>query len=146
MIERKISEMESFDPSLSLTALSKSPMEKQDQYYNVYLKGALLNLCLDIRLRELSDGKFGVQDLVEQLIEKYGPDRPFDDDRLFEEIIELTGFSELGTFFQEYVIGTKPLPLAASLEKAGFSLKNGEVEEVANPTPQQLEVRQAWLN
>lgn len=145
VIERKIREMQSFDPSLSLTALSKAPMEKQDQYYNVYLKGALLNLCLDIRLLELSKGEFGVQELVEQLIEKYGPDRPFDDDRLFDEIIELTGFSELGPFFQEYVVGIKPLPLSESLEKAGFLLKNGQLGEVEHPTSQQLQVRQAWL-
>ena len=144
VIERKIKEMESFDPSLSLTALSKAPMEKQDQYYNVYLKGALLNLCLDIRLRELSKGEFGVQNLVEQLIQKYGPDRPFEDEDLFDEIIKLTGFAELGPFFQQYVIGSKPLPLEVSLEKAGFSLQDGQVKTLKNPTPQ-LELRQQWL-
>lgn len=145
VLESKISEMQSFDPDLSLTALSKAPMEKQDQYYNVYLKGALLNLCLDIRLRELSKGAFGVQNLVEQLIKKYGPDRPFEDEELFDEIIELTGFSELGSFFQEYVVGTKPLPLATSLEKAGFLLTDGQVKALKDPSPQQLKLRQDWL-
>lgn len=146
VVERKIREMQSFDPDLSLTSLSKAPMEKQDQYYNVYLKGALLNLCLDIRLRELSKGEFGVQDLVEQLIEKYGPDRPFQDDRLFDEIISLTGFSALAEFFQQYVEGTTPLPLQESLHKVGFLLVDGTIRPVEQLDPQQAQLREAWLN
>jgi predicted metalloprotease with PDZ domain len=49
--------MKEFDNSLSFTEMSKNSMERQDQYMNFYQKGALIGLCLDIRLRELSDGK-----------------------------------------------------------------------------------------
>ena len=146
VLERKVKEMQSFDPNLSLTALSLAPMEKQDQYYNVYLKGALLNLCLDIYLRELSKGEYGVQELVGQLIEKYGPDRPFQDDMLFEEITQITGFTELKSFIDSYIKGTEALPLKTMLQKVGLDLENGQVTPITNPDAEQLQLRQYWLN
>lgn len=145
VLERKVKEMQSFDPDLSLTALSMAPMEKQDQYYNVYLKGALLNLCLDIYLRELSSGEYGVQELVGQLIQKYGPDRPFQDEKLFEEIIQLTGFTELQNFMDNYIKGTEALPLKEMLQKVGLSLKNGQITPSPKPSVEQLQLRRYWL-
>lgn len=146
VLERKVKEMQSFDPNLSLTALSLAPMEKQDQYYNVYLKGALLNLCLDIYLRELSEGKYGVQELVKQLIQKYGPDRPFQDDKLFEEIIQITGFPDLQRFIDKYIKGVEALPLQETLKKVGLNMENGRITPTNEPSARQLQLRKYWLN
>ncbi|MEL6254535.1 MAG: hypothetical protein AAFR87_21175, partial [Bacteroidota bacterium] len=90
VLQRKIKESKQFDKELSLTELSLSPMDKQDQYYNVYLKGTLTNMCLDIDLRDYSNGVYGTQEMVAQLLAKYGPDRAFKDDEFFEEVIALT--------------------------------------------------------
>ncbi|WP_426479264.1 hypothetical protein ACP3T3_07375 [Chryseobacterium sp. CBSDS_008] len=85
-LEEKIKGMKEFDNKLSFTEISKNAMERQDQYMNFYMKGALLGLCLGIRLRELSNGKMGTQDLMLQLMKKYGEGKYFNDDDLFDEI------------------------------------------------------------
>ncbi|UOQ71349.1 hypothetical protein MUN79_22395 [Hymenobacter cellulosilyticus] len=58
VLEGKAREMRQFDNTLSMTELSRQAMTRQDQYYNFYLKGALFNLCLDVRLRELSGARW----------------------------------------------------------------------------------------
>ena len=145
-ISEKAREASKYDPALSLTAMSKNAVDKPDQYYNVYLKGALVNLCLDILLREKSKGTIGTQTLMQSLSEKYGPNRPFKDEALFDVISDIT-YPEVRDFFRRYVEGTEVLPLDKYLEKAGFTynLENHSVKPVKNPSLEQLQVRQWWL-
>ncbi|MEM9983198.1 MAG: peptidase M61, partial [Bacteroidota bacterium] len=70
---------------VSFTEMSKGCLDKYEEYYgDVYAKGALLNMLLDIQLRKLSEGKYGVQEMMRDLAEKYGKDRSFKDDALFD--------------------------------------------------------------
>lgn len=146
VLENKIKEMHEFDNTLSFTELSLNPMELQDEYYNVYLKGALINLCLDIKLRELSNGEYGVQELVMDLIEKYGVDNSFEDEKLFDEIISIAGFPELRTFFDKYVIQSEELPLEKILNKVGLLFKDGLISEPDELTTAQKTLRKSWIN
>ncbi|CAI8768332.1 peptidase M61 [Chryseobacterium sp. IT-36CA2] len=146
-LEEKIRGMKAFDNTLSFTEMSKKSMERQDQYMNFYLKGALLGLCLDIRLRELSNGKMGTQDLMQMLMKKYGAGKYFNDDDLFDEITKMT-FPEIRTFFRDYIEGTQPIPLKEYLEKVGFNYDEatGKVTSLPNPDVKQLALRKAWIN
>lgn len=146
-IEEKIKEMQSFDNSLPLTQLSLQAMDLQDQYYNVYLKGALLNLCLDIKLRSLSNGSYGVQEMIADLIQQYGPDRPFPDEQLFDIIVQTTGFPELKSFIQKYIEGSEELPLKNLLEQVGMEvdLAAGKIRLFDTPTDAQLNLRRYWI-
>lgn len=143
--ERKIAEMQSFDPELAITALSLHPMEQQDQYYNVYLKGALINLCLDIKLRELSGGEYGAKDLVLDLIAHYRG-KAFEDSQFFEDLVIVSGYPELRPFIADYIEGTKALPLEEYLLKAGLKLEAGKITEVEHPTTEQQKLRRDWLH
>jgi predicted metalloprotease with PDZ domain len=122
-------------------------MERQDQYMNFYMKGALLGLCLDIRLRELSNGKMGTQDLMLQLMKKYGEGKYFNDDDLFDEITKMT-YPEIRTFFSNFIEGTQPIPLKEYLEKAGFNYDEatGKVTSLSNLNSKQIALRKAWIN
>ncbi len=86
MIGEKIKGMNGFDNKLSMTEMSTNAIKMQDQYMNFYQKGALIGLCLDIRLRALSNGKMGTQELMQKLIKKYGPEKAFKDEDLFKVI------------------------------------------------------------
>ncbi len=145
MVEEKIAFMNRFDPNLAMTDLSLHPMEMQDQYYNVYLKGALINLCLDIKLRELSNGEYGTKDLVLDLIAHYHG-KPFEDNKLFSEMAIVSGYPELEAFAAKYIQGTEVLPLEEYLLKVGLKLENGKISEVDNPTAAQQELRKVWLH
>ncbi|MEM6804046.1 MAG: hypothetical protein AAF696_21760 [Bacteroidota bacterium] len=148
VLQRKIKESKSFDPNLSLTELSVSPMDKQDQYYNVYLKGSLTNMCLDIDLRDYSKGEYGVQDMVAQLLEKYGPERAFKDDEFFEEVIALTKWPGMRAFIEAYIVGSKALPLKAYFERVGLKFEEGSgiIQENEEATDSQLQLRKYWLD
>lgn len=147
-LERKIKAMQEYDNTIPLTELSADAMNRQDQYYNVYLKGALLNLCLDIELRELSKGAYGVQNLVFDLIQEYGRDKPFADDDLFGEIVKTTGFPKVDGFIDRYISGSDPLPLEEQLHKVGFDLDrdSGQIKTRPDLTAAQKKLRQYWIN
>ena len=145
-IRRKAVEMKRFDNTIPLTELSRAAVERQDQYYNFYLKGALVCLCLDIRLRELSEGKYGTRDLMRDLSKKYGKDTPFKDQELFDVITSMT-FPDIRAFFRDYVEGAQPLPLEQYLTKAGirFDARRMSVTPLPDATPAQLELRKWWI-
>jgi predicted metalloprotease with PDZ domain len=96
--------------TVPFTDISKYTLDKyQDQYGNVYQKGALIGMCLDIKLRKLSSGKYGMQNLVADLGKKFGKSKAFQDDQLFAEITALT-YPEIGEFLKRYVGGPEVLP------------------------------------
>jgi predicted metalloprotease with PDZ domain len=123
VLQEKMVTSDQFLNDVAFTDISKFTLDKyHDQYYNVYQKGALIGLCLDIKLRQLSGGKKGLRDLMIQLSEKYGKNKAFKDDELFDEITRLT-YPEIGTFFSKYVKGNEPLPLEETLTAVGLLYK-----------------------
>ncbi|EAY27832.1 peptidase, M61 (glycyl aminopeptidase) family protein [Microscilla marina ATCC 23134] len=145
-VRQKIVNSRKFNNRLSFTQMSKNILNLSNQYYNVYLKGALIGLCLDIRLRELSNGKYGTQHLLQDLSAKYGKHKPFKDKELIAEIAKMT-FPEIRHFFTDYVINAKALPLKEYLLKVGISYdaKDDHFRPVKNITDQQKRLRKAWL-
>ncbi|TXK74309.1 peptidase M61 [Mesonia sp. HuA40] len=119
-IADKIDAAANYDDQVAFTHMSKHILEEPhaSNYYNVYLKGALIGMSLDIRLRELSDGKMGVLHLMKSLSDKYGKNKPFDDDNLFQVITELT-YPEIGDFLTTYVAGNTAIPYKKFLAKVG---------------------------
>ncbi|MFY7920063.1 MAG: peptidase M61 [Chryseotalea sp.] len=111
ILQEKLLTADGFKDDLPFTELSLGALDKYaDQYYNVYQKGTLISLCLDIQLRKLSNGKYGMQNLVADLGKKYGKSKSFKDEALFAEITAMT-YPQIGTFFEKYVAGKEPLPL-----------------------------------
>jgi len=134
-LERQADKVESartrFTDSLSFTAMSSDVLEKyKDEYSNVYEKGALIGLSLDLRLRQLSGGKYGTQDLMRDLAKIYGKDKSFKDAELFDKITELT-YPEIRDFFRRYVEGGEPLPLKELFAAIGIDfVAMGQKQEV----------------
>lgn len=118
----KMRQADMFNQSIPFTTMSKTCLdENKSQYANVYLKGALINMCLDMRLRQLSNGSYGIQDLMLDLSKKYGIDKPFNDKCLFKEIGKITGYrKEMKDFFGRYVDGAEPLPIEELMTSFGI--------------------------
>lgn len=133
VIGSKMTQAAMMDDDLSFTELSKTCLdENKDQYTNVYLKGALINMCLDLKLRVLTDGSYGIQNLMEDLSKKYGIDKPFKDKKLFKDIVKITKQKELKNFFKKYVAGAEKLPIAELVKEAGITYKEkGMVNELS---------------
>ncbi len=127
-MNEKITSSKVFDDTVPFTVMSENILEDkyQDSYYNVYLKGALIGMALDIRLRELSNGEMGLLDLMKKLTDKYGKDRPFKDEELVSTIVDLT-YPEIQTFFDTYVSGSTPIPYNTFFKKVGLEMREGEI-------------------
>ncbi len=125
-----------FKDTLPFTTMSLEVLGRtSDQYSNVYLKGPMINFCLDVRMRQLSGGAYGMPDLIKALSNKYGQERSFKDTELFDEIVAITGMPALREFFSLYVEGNKPLPLQDCFAAVGISYlaeKKTEVFSIGN--------------
>jgi predicted metalloprotease with PDZ domain len=119
----KISRAKRFDDNMPFTEMSANIVDEpyQANYQNVYYKGALINMCLDIIIREQSGGTRGFLNVMQALAKKYGVDTPFNDIQLFDEIISMT-YPEVGAFIETYIQGETPIPYKSYLERAGVTI------------------------
>lgn len=130
-MREKVSEANNYS-DVPFTQMSLGCLDEYaDEYGNVYEKGALIGWMLDIRLRELSDGKYGLMNLMQDLSKKYGTEKPFEDEKLFDIITEMT-YPEIRTFFTDYVEGNKELPYQNYLKTIGIQTTGEGTEEVFN--------------
>ena len=106
-------------PFTSMSANVLIPPYK-DQYLNVYEKGALIGMCIDIIIREKSNGERGILDLMQKLANVYGVNKAFNDSELFAKITELT-YPEVGDFLKTYVSGTSSIPYFDYFSKMGIT-------------------------
>ena len=127
MSEKMTNAQNQFDDKLPFTVMSKGSLETyKDEYLNVYEKGALIGMVMDLMLLDLSDGKYGLNNLIMDLSKKYGKDQPFKDEELFGVIVNMT-YPEIGEFLNYYVAGSTPLPFKKTLALAGVEYKDKEI-------------------
>ncbi|WP_336518454.1 hypothetical protein [Pollutibacter soli] len=126
----KIAESGYYADTVSFTRMSKNVVEPEmkKQYANVYQKGALLAMCIDIIIREKSGGKKGILDVMGELSNIYGQEKPFDDNAIFAEFTKLS-YPEVGAFLQEHIIGGKPVDYEMYFAKMGATPINIKVPE-----------------
>jgi predicted metalloprotease with PDZ domain len=121
----KISSAKNYDDTMPFTVMSTNIVDEpyQSNYQNVYYKGALINMCLDIIIREESGGARGLLSVMQALAAKYGVDTPFTDNQLFDEIVAMT-YPAVGAFIKTYVEGETPIPYSNFLEKVGLGISS----------------------
>ncbi|WP_289045773.1 peptidase M61 [uncultured Olleya sp.] len=125
----KIQTSANLDDSMSFTEMSENVLDEPyaPQYYNVYMKGALIGMCIDIIMREESNGNRGILSLMKELSNKYGKNKPFEDDKLIDEIIAMT-YPSVGEFLNTHVVGGTPIDYSVYFEKVGLKLDSGRVK------------------
>jgi predicted metalloprotease with PDZ domain len=121
-VKQKLIMNDNFNQKLSLVELSLKSTELQDQYPNIYQKGALVGTLLDIRLLELSGGKKGLREVINQLYKDYGSTKSFSEKDFFEEFARRT-YPEITDFINRYIKGTEKLPVEEYFDKLGIKYK-----------------------
>jgi predicted metalloprotease with PDZ domain len=127
---QKISNASKMNDRMPFTKMSANVLQQpyKAQYLNVYEKGALIGMCIDIIIREKSDGERGILDLMAKLSKEYGPTKPFQDKDLFPKIVSLT-YPEVGEFLNTYVAGETPIPYDKFFAKMGVTMAKKQVPE-----------------
>ena len=125
----KIKTSNFFDDTMSFTVMSENIMESpyDKNYINVYSKGALIGMCIDIMMREESNGQRSMLSLMKELSNKYGVNKPFKDDDIIAEITKMT-YPAVGAFLQEHVVGTTPIDYNEFFKKVGLTMNGVQVE------------------
>lgn len=131
MVE-KINNAKRMNDTMPFTTMSENVLKEpyKSQYLNVYEKGALIAMCIDIEIREKSNGERGILDLMQKLSKEYGAKKPFNDSDLFAEITRLT-YPEIGEFLTTYVSGTTPIPYETYLAIVGVA--KTKIKKASNP-------------
>ncbi len=116
----KIANSKRYDDTMPFTQMSRNVLDKpyKDQYANVYEKGALIAMCIDIQMRESSGGKEGILSLMRKLGSEYGNNKPFNDSELFTKVTELS-YPAVGEFLKTYVSGNTPINYDEYFAKMG---------------------------
>jgi len=131
VLKDKMDQADGFNTDIPMTIASKFTLDFfKDEYMNFYQKGALAGMCVDLKLMELSDGKYRLVDLLKELGETYGPDTFFVDENLFDIMTEHT-YPEMREFFARHFEGSEPLPYTELLRTVGFTfLAEAEVQQL----------------
>ncbi|SMD36043.1 Predicted metalloprotease, contains C-terminal PDZ domain [Reichenbachiella faecimaris] len=118
--QQKLINNEMFNQNYSLSelALKSYTEEGQVQYPNIYSKGAIIASLLDIRLLELSNGQRGLREVIIDLTREYGQHKAFFEDEFFNVFIDMT-YPEIESFINNYIKGTRSLPIREYYEKLG---------------------------
>jgi len=118
----KIANASNMNDTMPFTEMSRNVLVEpyKDQYLNVYEKGALIGMCIDIIIREKSNGERGILDMMKKLSQEYGVNKPFNDEDLFAKITQLT-YPEVGEFLNTYVAGKTPIPYDEYFAKMGVT-------------------------
>lgn len=157
-IAQKIERAKSYNDSMSFTKMSKNVLVEpyKDQYANVYEKGALIGMCMDIIIREQSQGEKGILWLMKELSQEYGMDKPFKDDELFDNIVALT-YPQVKTFIDNHIKGEQPIDYTVFFDKVGLEITidqmptnfflHGQMPYIdVNPQTKAIFVRKTTLN
>jgi len=108
------------ETKVPFTEMSERVFEKKygRHYSQVYQRGAIMGLLLDIEIIRLTKGKKTLKDIVLELASKYGPNQSFDEETFFDEFTSLV-HPELRQWFADYVEGTIPLDIEGGLSHIG---------------------------
>ena len=127
-IMSKIATSKNLDDAMSFTIMSENVLDDPyaKQYYNVYMKGALIGMCIDILMRKESDGNRSMLSLMKELSAKYGKEKPFVDDNLIAEITAMT-YPSVGEFLKTHVEGDVPINYNDFFTMVGLTMGESEV-------------------
>ena len=120
-MREKMQGADEYNPLVPMTTASRYALTiHEDQYLNVYQKGALVAMCIDLQLIAATNGEMDLKDLMVKLSNTYGPDTFFTDHRLFDIIAE-HGFPGIHDFAAQHIEASLPLPFDDLLEMVGYA-------------------------
>ena len=108
------------EKKIAFTEMSKNIFDKkyESHYYQVYERGALIGLLLDIEIIRLTDGRRSLKEVILELSKRYGLENSFDEEGFFDEFTALV-HPDLRQWFSDHVEGTIPLDIKGSLAQIG---------------------------
>ncbi len=135
--------------------------EKYDDYnlsdrsISYYEKGQILGEMLDLAIRNATDNRQSLDDVMRRMNDEYAKKGRYYNDSagVLRAVNEISG-KDFSDFFRRYVSGTEEIPYDRLLGIAGLELKletlpdgtlAGKIAEVPHAYARQIQIRDAWL-
>ena len=139
------------------TWFDRYPFHGQPEFsISYYNKGQLVGVLLDILIRDATDNRRSLDDVLRSLNENFAKQHRFYNDSAdIEAVAENVAQTSFKDFFARYVAGTDELPYADTLAKAGLGVSetrnaNGDVSftvsELPDAGPKQRRIREGILH
>lgn len=103
--------------------------EDEDFFHLFYKGGALAALMTDIKIRDLTQNKHSLDDVMRLLYEQHTTSKDQTEEDLLKAFNEVAG-ADISDFFHTYVYGTKELPFLEYLKIGGL-----EITEIKTDKP-----------
>ncbi|MCH7960963.1 MAG: nuclear transport factor 2 family protein [Planctomycetes bacterium] len=108
---------------------NRSTPDSANTTVSFYSKGSLVSLLLDMELRGRTSNRVTLDTVMRELYERFPLDGPGFTPADLLGTVERLSSTSFGRFFEKYVRGTQPLPMAEALMTAGLELKRGAGED-----------------
>jgi predicted metalloprotease with PDZ domain len=136
---RKVASLEELSFN-SWIDLYKPFEETPNQSVSYYLKGGLVTMCLDLEIRNRTEGAASVETVFRSLWNEYGAkERGLAEDEILSVASRATGL-DLSDFFQRYIAGVAEIDFGVFLGYAGLKLEPQE-----RPPGKEDEPPTGWL-
>ncbi len=103
---------------------SRGTEQRLNAESNFYAKGATVSMALDFQLRKLTLNKYSLDDLMRTMLKRYPLSRGGYTLGDVQQVAEELSGTKFGTFFDDYIYGTRPLPWEEMLSWAGLELSS----------------------
>lgn len=103
--------------------LYKPDADSPNRTISYYLKGDLVGTCLDLEIRHRTDTRYGLDEVLRRLYDRYGSKAIGFPESVYQETVEEVAGSSFEKFFQQYIEGTVPVPFEQFLGYAGLALE-----------------------
>ncbi len=106
-----------------------------------YEKGALIGLCLDLKIRHVTNNRRSLDDVMKSLYRQCAPPNPgYDEDDIRDTVNRVAG-QDLTEFYNLLARSTQEMPFTECLAYAGL---DAECKPLPQVTPEQTTLRSAW--
>jgi len=135
-------------------------LEKYDDYnlparsISYYNKGQILGVMLDLAIRDATDNRKSLDDVIRRMNDEYAKQHKFyDDSEGIRAAVEEVAGTSFEDFFRRYVNGVDEIPFEKFLDMAGLQLRiegaraGGaySITEAGHPTEKQRRIRDGLL-
>lgn len=127
----KIGEIADVPPiALEDASLSTWVQPRDGTGYVYYAKGSLAGLLIDILIRDASDNRRSLDDVMRDLyVSAYKNDRGFTTEEFWSSVSRAAGGKSFADFSARYIDGREPFPWDAVLPLAGMRLRRDTLRE-----------------
>lgn len=125
-----------------------------DRSISYYEKGQILGVLLDLAIRDATDNRKSLDDVMRFMNDEYAKrNRFYEDDGAIRSAVEKVAGKDCGDFFRRYVAGVDDIPYDSFLSVAGLELKRGtaggpdvySISEMPDSNERQLRIREGIL-